>query len=211
MPRFPRSAPQVPVEPAEEALFESLEVTAAENISAEDFGRKAAREALQACLKFAHDRGLSGQALKILADLIEALDDVDRGVLPEIFDPQACKRAGATGRKQWSRSTAARQVPLYAAALLGTLLQKGIPRPEAAAKVARAAQKWPRHSAGVIKASTVINWRDEFLQAGPSSPQRQSYNATVKMLSEGPRSVEIFAGILQDGPPFTAAKRKMRK
>src|SRR5829696_2258564 len=99
MPRFPRSAPQVPIEPAEEALFESLEITATENISAEDFGRKAAGKALQACLKFAYDRGLSGQGLKILADLIQALDDVDRGVLPEIFHPQASKGAGATGRK----------------------------------------------------------------------------------------------------------------
>lgn len=63
MRRFPRSSPQVPNDQAEEALFESLEITAEEHVTAEDFGRKAAREALQACLKFVYDRGLSGQAL----------------------------------------------------------------------------------------------------------------------------------------------------
>jgi hypothetical protein len=97
VPRLPRSPILLPSREAERALFESLEVTATDYMKADDFGRQAAREALRACLKFLHDRGLSGQALKALADVIRALDDVDRGVLPEIFDPQAGERAGAEG------------------------------------------------------------------------------------------------------------------
>ena len=173
MPRFPRPQVQLPSREAERALFESLEVAAEKNITAEDFGRKTAREALQACLTFLYDPRPLGPALKILAGYDSALDDVDRGTLPEIFDPKAMKQAGAEGAKKWSRSTAARQTSICAAACLGALILKRVPIVSAAATVARAAQNWPRYSKGDIKASTVINWRDELLQLPPRTLHEQ--------------------------------------
>lgn len=208
LPRFPRAPIEMPSRTAERLLFESLEATATEHITAEDFGRKAAKEALQATLKFLHDRGLSGQALKILADVFQALEDVDRGILPELFDPNASKRTGAEGKRTWSRATAALQTQIYAAACLGALMLKEMPKNKAAAKVARAAQNWPRFSKGIVKASTVINWRDYLLQSGSKDPARLAYDGLIRMFTECPRADELFTGILRDGPPLTGAKRK---
>jgi hypothetical protein len=206
--RFPRFPIQMPRGAAERALFESLEATASDYSSAEDFGRQAARESLQACLKYLHDRGLSGQGLKALADLVRGLDDVDRGILPEIFDPLGGKRAGSEGSKKWSRSTAAQENKRYVAACLGALMHKGTPQKEAARRVARSAQNWPRFGAGIIKLSTVINWRDYILQEQSSNPTRVDYEQLVGMLVD---SAEFLEKVLREGPPFSGGTRRTKK
>lgn len=75
--KFPRHDPEANLELAEQALFEEMERAAELLQSEEDFGRSGVRHALHACYSFLHVRGLSGQALKPLVDLIAALESVD--------------------------------------------------------------------------------------------------------------------------------------
>ena len=79
--------------------------------SQEDFGRSGVRHALHACYSFLQVRGLSGQGLKLIA----ALESVDRGVLPEVFDPE--QRPGQAPKRKWSRSAASRETKLGAGSL----------------------------------------------------------------------------------------------
>src|SRR5262245_14602738 len=101
-PKFPRHEPEENLQRAEQALFEDLERAAELLQSQEDFGRSGVSYAIHACCLFLHVRGLSGQGLKPLSDLIAALESVDRGVLPEVFDPEL--RPGQAPKLKWSRS-----------------------------------------------------------------------------------------------------------
>jgi hypothetical protein len=103
---------------AERALFKDLEDIALEYFQAEDLGRKAAKDSLIACMEFLHARGLSGQAMKALLDLVAAFKDVERGNLPELFNPKAGTIAGASGKRKWSNSSAGRQIkPIFDSAI----------------------------------------------------------------------------------------------
>jgi hypothetical protein len=84
-------------------------------------------------------------------------------------------------------------------------MHKDTPKNEAAAKVARAAQNWPQFGAGVIKRSTVINWRDHLLQEQTSHLLRVDYEQLVEMLVG---SAEFLDEILRNGPPLSGGKRK---
>lgn len=162
-PEFPRHQVLVGRGSGERALFRRMEQIAREASQAEDFGWAAAFKAVQACRELLRARGLSGQALKPLTDILMALADVHSGILPELFDPKALLRAGAEGEKKWSRSSAADQIRFYAAACLGALIKNGTPKDQGAAKVAGSAKNWPRMSSGIIEGSTVVNWRDAIM------------------------------------------------
>jgi hypothetical protein len=116
-PKFPRHEPEENLERAEQVLFEDMERATELLQSQEDFGRSGVRYALHACCACLHVRGLSGQALKPLSDLIAALENVNEGVLPELFDPKL--RPGQSPARKWSRSAGSREVKVYAAALHG--------------------------------------------------------------------------------------------
>ena len=135
--KFPRLDPEADLELAEQALFEEMEHAAELLQSEEDFGRSGVRHALHACYSFLHVRGLSGQGLKPLIDLIAALESVDEGVLPEIFDPKL--RPAKIPERKWSRSAASRETKLHAAACMDALMKHGASKAEAAARVARLA------------------------------------------------------------------------
>jgi hypothetical protein len=68
--------------------------------SREDFGRAGIVHALRSCHSFLHVRGLSGQALKPLMNLLSAFESVDKGVLPEPFDPKM--KPGQLPDRKWS-------------------------------------------------------------------------------------------------------------
>src|SRR5665648_269631 len=85
--KFPRLEPTANLDEAERALLEEMEAAAELLQSKDDFGRAGACHAIHACHSFLHVRGLSGQALKPLIDLVAAFNDVDEGTLPELFDP----------------------------------------------------------------------------------------------------------------------------
>jgi hypothetical protein len=106
--KFPRREPEADLARAEEALFEEMEHAAELLQSQDDFGRSGARHALHSCYSFLYVRGLSGQGLKPLADLMIALEDVAQGNLPELFDPKL--RAGQFPGRKWSRSALARRM-----------------------------------------------------------------------------------------------------
>ena len=75
--KFPRHEPEADLERAEQVLFEEMEHAAELLQSEEDFGRSGVRHALDACYSFLHVRGLSGQGLKPLIDLIAALESLE--------------------------------------------------------------------------------------------------------------------------------------
>jgi hypothetical protein len=206
-PEFPRHQILVGRGAAERVLFGNLEQTARQATQAEDFGRRAVIEALDACVSFLYARGLSGQAMKPLLDMRKALADVTLGILPELFDPKAVERARAGTRKR-SRSSASDEIRVYAAACLGALMEKGIAKSEAKAKVARCAQDWPRFSSGTLNGNTVANWRDRIIQAPVSDLKRRTYDSIVRGFTVGPSANRYLDEVLRDGPPLTGAIRK---
>jgi hypothetical protein len=207
--KFPRHEPEANLEQAERLLFEEMEHAAELLQSQEDFGRSGVRHAVHTCHSFLHVRGLSGQALKPLIDLVAALENVDEGVLPELFDPKL--RPGHSPARKWSRSGASRETKLYAAACMDALMKRGTSKDEAAARVARFASGWPRVSRGEIKASTVANWRDELLQSPSNDPGRYLFGSHSRMMSQGPRASAYLEEVLRAGPMMTGGVRRQRK
>lgn len=189
-------------------LFEEME-RAAELLNAKaDFGRAGLRCALRACHDYLHVRGLSGQGLKVLVDALAALDTVDKGTLPEIFDPKM--QPGVLPERKWSRSAAAQETRIYVAACLDALMNSGMSQDNAAAKVAASARNWPRISSSIINFSTVVNWRDGLMQQQSIDPDRQKFEGISRMLSDGPRSARYLNEVLKDGPPMTGGVRKSK-
>lgn len=207
--KFPRHKPSASLEVAEEALFEEMESAAELAQSQADFGRAGVIHAVHSCYSFLHVRGLSGQALKPLADITSALKSLESGVLPELFDPSL--RPGQLPDRKWSRSPAGRETRLFAAACMDALMNSNLSKDAAAARVANHAVRWPRVSKGTIKACTITNWRDEFLQAPSQSSARRSFEGFSRMFSEGPRSKSHLKDALRTGPVLTGGVRKKLK
>ena len=120
-PQLPRHSPDTGRIAAEKRLFNELEQIALNLASTEDFGRAVAIEAMKSICIFLHDRGLSGQALKPVIDILKAFGDVEKGVLPPLFDPNAAKKFEA---QKWSRSSAAAETKVFAAALMDALMRR---------------------------------------------------------------------------------------
>jgi hypothetical protein len=208
-PKFKRHDPQLERIRSEAVLFEEMEHAAQLLQSEEDFGRSAIHHALHACYSFLHARGLSGQGLKPLMDLMAALESVASGVLPELFDPKL-KRGQMPDRK-WSRSAASSEMKRHAAACMDALMRGGLEKKEAAARVARHTDRWPRMSAGLVKPSTVANWRDELLQQTSDNLERERFERRSAMFSQGPRASEYLAEALRIGPVLTGGVRTGRR
>ena len=206
--RFPRHPTDPPLTELENKLFEGLEANAEKLIDATDFGRATAKMAVELVAGYLLERGLSGQALKPLINLANGLDDVNRGILPEIFDPNAERTAGAEGEREWSRSSAVQQTRIYAAACMTALMAHGKEKADAASRVADRAQTWPRHSSGIIKAITVINWRDELMQAASTDIQRRQYEGHVAAFANGERGKAFLNEVLALGPLLTGGTRR---
>lgn len=207
--KFPRQEPEADLARAEQALFDEMEHAAELLQSKGDFGRSGVRHALHACHSFLYVRGLSGQGLKPLIDLIAALEGLDGGVLPELFDPKL--RPGQIPNRKWSRSAASDETKIHAAACMDALMKGGTQKDEAAARVARFAVGWARVSQGEIKGTTVTNWRDELLQGPSNAPDRRRFEGLFRMLSEGPKAKACLEQALRIGPVMTGGVRKKRK
>jgi len=207
--KFPRHEPEADLARAEQVVFEEMEHAAELLQSEEDFGRFGTNHALHACYSFLHARGLSGQGLKPLIDLMAALESVASGVLPELFDPKL--KPGRMPERKWSRSAAVREIKIHAAACMDALMQNGVGKDEAAARVARHADNWPRFSQGLIKPSTVANCRDELLQQSSDNRERRRFERLSAMFSQGPRASEYLAEALRVGPVLTGGVRKRRR
>ena len=207
--KFPRHDSKADLALAELTLFEEMEQAAKLLQSQEDFGRSGVRHAIHACHSFLHVRGLSGQALKPLIDLIGALESVVSGVLPELFDPKL--KPEQIPERKWSRSPAASEIKIHAPACREALMKNGVGKDEAAARVARHADNWPRVSQGLIKPSTVANWRDELLQQSSDNRERRRFEHRSAVLSQGPRASEYLAEALRIGPVLVGGVRKQRK
>jgi hypothetical protein len=204
--KFPRHEPRADLARAEQVVFEEMEHAAELLQSEEDFGRSGARHALHACYSFLHVRGLSGQGLKPLIDLMAALENAACGVLPELFDPKL--KPGRLPKRKWSRSHAASETKLHAAACMDALMKGGLPKDEAAARVARNADGWPRISKGLINPNTVTNWRDELLQQSSDNRDRKRLEVHSDMLSQGAKAKRYLKEALRNGPVMLGGVRK---
>lgn len=207
-PRFPRHDPEAARLFAERVLFEEMEHAAKLLQTEQDFGRAGVEHAVRACHGFLHVRGLSGQGLKPLMNLIAAMESVEEGSLPELFDPKVI--AGEVPDRKWSLSAADREIRLHAAACMSALMKGGMKKFEAAARVTRYAQKWPRMSQGVIKQSTVTYWRDQLLEQVENNPDRQRYERKSEILSKGPEAKAYLEEVLCKGPMMTGGVRKSK-
>jgi hypothetical protein len=207
--KFRRHEPKADLALAEQVLFEEMEQSAELLQSEEDFGRSGVCHAIHACHSFLHVRGLSGQALKPLIDLMAAFESVDKGVLPELFDPKI--KGGELPERKWSRSSAADEIKIHAAACMDALMKNDVGKDVAAARVAQCSDRWPRLSGGLIKPSTVANWRDELLQQRSDNRERKRFEHRSDMLSQGARAKQYLADALRIGPTLTAGVRKGRK
>lgn len=207
--QFPRHWAEAELEFAATALIQEMERAARLLQTEQDFGRSGVSRAIYACYSFLYVGGLSGQALKPLADLLRALDSVDEGVLPELFDPNI-KNCELPERK-WSRSWAATETKIYAAACMDALMKTGSTKDEAAERVTRSTEKWPRVSSGCINPNTVVNWRDELLQEIGQSHERLLFSELSKKFVEGPNASEYLKGVLRIGPLYTSGVRKEPK
>ena len=208
-PKFPRQKPTAPRVAAQRTLLEEMEHAAELLHSEEDFERSGVLHAIRACHGFLRVRGLSGQGLKPLMDLIAAFESVQKGTLPELFDPKMA--AGEETERKWSRSPAAGETKIHAAACMEVLMNNGQEKQNAAARVARSATTWPRISCGMIEAITVINWRDELKQQGSDNPDRQKFEALSKMFSKGPKAKAHLKEVLRIGPFMTGGMRNSPK
>jgi hypothetical protein len=207
--KFPRHEPKTDLELAERVLFEEMEHAAELLQDQEDFGRSGVFHALHACHSFLHVRGLSGQVLKPLMDVMKALGSIDKEILPELFDPKI--KRGELSERKWSRSPVARETKSLAAACMDALMNRGMGKDEAATRVADYAVRWPRVSKGTITGNTVMNWRDELLQAPSKGAERRYFNGLSRMFSEGPKSKSYLEEALRIGPVFTGGVRKRLK
>jgi hypothetical protein len=181
---------------AESALFEEMEHAAKLLKSEEDFGRSGVSHAVYACYSFLHVRGLTGYALKPLADLVRAFQSVDEGVLPELFDPNI--KSGELPYRKWSRSWAATETKIYAAACMDALMETGSSKDEAAKRVARATDSWPRISTGL-------------LQQNRQGQEWLLFSGLSKYFSVDPNARKRLKKVLEEGPTLMSGVRKERK
>jgi hypothetical protein len=209
--KLPRRPTDVPLNDDEKLLFEHLEQIFEENVDAADFGHRSAYEAVHVVLLFLKNRGLAGQAMEPIIKVQRAFEDVAKGILPELFDSASAKKSGPAGITKWSRSSGAAEMKVHAAGLMTALMKQGTKKLEAAARVARAVQTWPAFSAGIIKATTIANWRDELMQSAKTDIKRQRYEHLGKTLTSGPRATAFLQEILHKGPPLTGGPRKKAK
>lgn len=195
---------------AEEILHEQLNQVSWALFCGDLDSQTAALETLRKLGGYLYVRGFSGMGMKPVETLVRALEDVQNGVRPEIFDPNLRDETGSLRRKR-SQSSAKMEVKIYAAALLGALMKTGLGRAEAAAKVARATAKWPKIDEQEITKRTVIGWRDDCLQSMKSDPLRQDYDRRLAAMSDEPSGVKFRDFVLQNGPPLLSAPSSAEK
>jgi hypothetical protein len=140
---------------------------------------------------------------------MRALESVNSGVLPELLDPKIT--LGKLPARKWSRSPAASETKPLAAACMEALMNRGMPKKAAAARVADYAVRWPRISKGTITRYTVTNWRDELLQAPSNNAGRRHFEGLSRIFSEGSKSKSYLEEALRLGPVFTGGVRKKLK
>jgi hypothetical protein len=210
-PRFSREPLELGRREAEEWLFAALEANTESYATDTDFGRRAAREAVLCVITFLDGRGLSGQVTKVLADLAEAVTDVENGILPEMLDPNSATQAGADGRQVWTRSAKGKETDLYLAAA-AEALHRTTKRKLSTIfdEVARRAQAWPRISSGTITPGRVKEARHKHLPPRRKKGVITQFELIVQSLSESPNAAKFLEEVLANGPPLTGGTRKLK-
>jgi hypothetical protein len=126
-----------------------------------DGGLEGCKIACQAVARFVAVRHQNPELAAPLLALRAGLQDVERGVTPELFSTEP------TLRKR-SRSSQRKHLQMLASVALDVLMLLGDAQELAAAKVARAAGKWPGFEPSAVTPVTVKNWRNQILAQSPA-------------------------------------------
>ncbi len=171
----------------------AMRYAATEHHNRGDRGLIGARLACQAAARFLAVLGVRPEIVAPFLSLHEALNDVERGITPELF------ATTDTTIRARSRSSQRKHTQVLAGALMEALVQVGVSSKEAAATVARGVSHWPQLKGDEITPTTIINWRSRLRQA--DHPDHLRFGLIVADLFDRPDPKAAVQGWLTNGPP----------
>jgi hypothetical protein len=120
-----------------------------------------------------------------------ALEDVERGVQPELFshDPSLKKR---------SRSSQRKHLQMLASVALDVLMFLGESQDQAANRVSRAVLAWPGFAPGTVTAVTIRHWRDQILSQRPD--ERTQFDKLRRFILSRPDPRHEVEKLLKEQP-----------
>jgi len=163
--------------------------------NAGDDGRGGARLACQKTAQFIAHRWEKPELAAPFMAIDRAIFDIQENRYPEIFTLNKEPRAR-------SRSQLGHFSKMFVAALLEVAVRLKIsPVKESAARIARAAAKWPEFETSKLTANTVVNWRKTERAKGPAD--RKPFDDVVNDVLARSDPQTHFRKLLRDGPPGT--------
>jgi hypothetical protein len=161
VPTTPAGAPAFKSRPAaERELLHSLWYAAEVFLKEGDGGIEGCKIACQAVARLIAVRHQNPELAAPFLALRVALQDVERGVRPDLFstDPALRKR---------SRSSQRKHLQMLASVALDVLMFLGDTHERAAARVARGVSEWPGFEPAAVTPVTIKNWRNQMLGSAP--------------------------------------------
>ncbi len=158
-------------------------------INAKDGGWEGCRQACEAVARYLYDRDLNPELAVPFSIIKESFRDLQDGVTPELFDKTKTPR-------ERSRSRFKKYLRAMAAACMDALMNGGMNQDNAAAHVARHAQKWPGLENQELTAITIRYWRQDMLSKLPD--ERRQFDLMRREMASKPDDLDR---ILREGPP----------
>ncbi len=186
-----QTPPTVDLETAYKQLLDNLWYAQHEYHLRCDSGREGAKIACRAVAQFLYVLDRNALLAAPFMGIFGALQDLNNNVTSELF---AKTKTGATR----SRSSLKRHFQVTASACLEVLVQLAVPLDQAAAQVARAADKWPGKGDQRVTATTVRNWRDK-ARAG-TELERRPFNTMCRHMMRDQQPKIIVEQLLRSGP-----------
>ena len=160
-----------------------------------DDGRKGAKLACKETALFVARRWEKPELAAPFMAIDRAIFDIQENRYPEIFTLNKEPRAR-------SRSQLGHFSKMFVAALLEVAVRLKIsPVKESAARIARAAAKWPEFETSKLTANTVVNWRKT--ERAKGSADRKPFDDVVNDVLARSDPQTHFRKLLRDGPPGT--------
>jgi hypothetical protein len=156
-----------------------------------DGGIEGAKIACKAVARFIAVRHQNPELAAPFLALRAALEDVERGVQPELFshDPSLKKR---------SRSSQRKHLQMLASVALDVLMHLRDSQDQAAARVARAVLDWPGFAPGHVTPTTIRHWRDQIL--AQSRNERTQFDKLRQFILAQPNPRLEIEKLLRDPP-----------
>jgi hypothetical protein len=176
---------------AERELLEALWYASQTFREEGDGGLEGCKIACRGVARFLAVRHRNPELAAPFLALHAALQDVDRGVPPELFstDPTLRKR---------SRSSHRKHLQMLASVALDVLMLLGDIQDHAAREVARAVQRWPSMEPSSVTPLTIKNWRNQILAQSPA--ERAHFDQLRAYLVARPDPRDEVAKLLAEPP-----------